>query len=82
LTSKPIQAAYVDPEVNQTHYVVKRVVKQGRVFDIALMITTSPASARKWKEEQEAEFPKAKFFTKVCKTQREAEYQLKKLQSL
>jgi hypothetical protein len=82
LTSKPMQAAYVDPEVNQTHYVVKRVVKKGRAYDIALIITTSPASARKWKEEQETEHPRAKFFTKVCKTQREAEYQLKKLQNL
>jgi hypothetical protein len=82
LTSKPLQAAYVDPEVNQTHYVVKRVVKRGRTFDIALMITLSPEAAKQWKEAQQAQHKKAKFFTKVCKTQREAEYQLKKLQSL
>jgi hypothetical protein len=82
LTSKPLQAAYVDPEVNQTHYLVKRVVKRGRNFDIALMITLSPDAAKQWKEVQQAEHKKAKFFTKVCKTQREAEYQLKKLQNL
>jgi Protein of unknown function (DUF1570) len=82
LTSRPLQAQYVDPIANQTHYVVKRVVKKGRTFDIALIITTSPAAAREWKEAEEAQHKKAKFFTKVCKSLREAEYQLSRLRNL
>jgi hypothetical protein len=80
LTSKTMQAEYVDPIVNQTHYVVKSVEKQGRSFAIQLVITTSPAAAKKWKEEQEAANKKAKFFTKICKTRAEAEWQVQKLQ--
>ncbi len=82
LTSKPMQAEYRDPEVFQTHYVVKRSIKQGRTFNIAMIVTTSPAAAREWKESEEAASDKAKFFTKICKTRREAEYQVQKLQNL
>jgi Protein of unknown function (DUF1570) len=80
LTSKKLQAEYVDPIVNQTHYVVKSVEKQGRSFAIQLVITTSPAAAKQWKEEQLAASKKATFFTKICKTRAEAERQVKKLQ--
>jgi hypothetical protein len=82
LTSKPLQAEYRDPEVYQTHYVVKRVIKHGRTFQIAMVVTTSPAAAREWKESEQAANDKAKFFTKICKTRREAEFQVQKLQNL
>jgi hypothetical protein len=82
LTSKPMQAEYRDPEVYQTHYVVKRSIKHGRTFSIAMLVTTSPAAAREWKESEEAASDRAKFFTKICRTKREAEYQVQKLQSL
>jgi hypothetical protein len=82
LTSKAMQEEYRDPEVYQTHYVVKRSVKQGRTFQIAMIVTTSPAAARAFKESELAKNDKAKFFTKICKTRREAEYQVQKLQSL
>ena len=82
LMSKSLQAEYRDPEVYQTHYVVKRVIKHGRTFQIALIVTTSPAAAREWKESEAAANDRAKFFTKICKTRREAEYQVQKLQSL
>ncbi len=55
LTSKKMQAEYVDPVENQTHYIVKSVEKKGRAFAVRLVITTSPAAAKKWKEEQQAE---------------------------
>ena len=81
LTSKRMQAQYKDPIVNQTHYLVRRVLKRGRTFQIALVITTSPAAAREWKEAQEAEFKGARFLTQIFKTRREAEFQLAKLQA-
>jgi hypothetical protein len=80
LMSRDLQTEYKDPIVNQTHYLVKGVQKRGRTFHVALVVTTSPAAARKWKESQEAVNKKAKFFTKICKTRREAEYELAKLQ--
>jgi Protein of unknown function (DUF1570) len=80
LTSKAIQAEYVDPIDNQTHYVVKRSQKQGKAFAISLIITTSPAAAKKWKEEQEAENKSGKFFTKICKSRQEAENEIARLQ--
>jgi hypothetical protein len=79
LTSKGMQADYVDPIENQTHYIVKSVQKTGRSFAIRLVVTTSPAAAKKWKEEEEALNKKATFFTVVCKSQAEAERQLQKL---
>ncbi len=82
LLSKQIQAEYRDPEVYQTHYVVKRSIKQGRTFHIAMFVTTSPAAARAFKESEEAANDKAKFFTKICKTKREADYQVQKMQNL
>jgi hypothetical protein len=82
LTSKEMQAEYRDPEVYQTHYVVKRSVKQGRTFHIAMIVTTSPAAAREFKDSELAKNDRAKFFTKICKTRREAEYQVQKLQNL
>jgi hypothetical protein len=82
LTSKEMQAEYRDPEVYQTHYVVKRSIKKGRTYQIAMLVTTSPAAARAFKDSELAQNDKAKFFTKICKTRREAEYQVQKLQSL
>jgi hypothetical protein len=80
LTSKSMQAEYVDPIENQTHYVVKGIEKKGRAFAIQLVITTSPAAAKKWKETEEAANKKANFYTIVCKSRAEAERQVKKLQ--
>jgi hypothetical protein len=77
-----MQSEYRDPEVYQTHYVVKRSIKHGHTFSIAMIVTTSPAAARAWKEQEEAANDKAKFFTNICKTRREAEFQVRKLQSL
>jgi hypothetical protein len=82
LTSRKMQAEYRDPEVYQTHYVVKRVVKQARTFNIAMLVTTSPAAVREFKESEVAKDDRAKIFTKMCKTRREAEFQVRKLQSL
>lgn len=82
LMSKEMQAEYRDPEVYQTHYVVKRSFKQGRTFHIAMIVTTSPAAAQEFKESELAKNDRAKFFTKICKTRREAEFQLRKLQNL
>lgn len=81
LTSKSMKAEYVDPIENQTHYVVRSVQKHGRSFAVQLIVTTSPAAARKWKEEEEAGNKKAKFFTKICKSRREAEREVAELQS-
>jgi len=82
LTSRKMQAEYRDPEVYQTHYVVKRVIKQARTFNIAMLVTTSPAAVRAFKESEVAQDDRAKIFTKICKTRREAEFQVRKLQSL
>jgi hypothetical protein len=80
LTSKNLQAEYADPFENQTHFIVKCVQKVGRSFAIRVVITTSPAAAKKWKEEQEAVTKNASFFTIVCKSQAEAERQMRLLQ--
>lgn len=53
LTSSRIQRDYRDPVKNQTHYVVKSIVKRGRVFHTTVMLTRSPASAKEWKESEE-----------------------------
>jgi Protein of unknown function (DUF1570) len=82
LTSKKMQAEYRDPAIYQTHYVVKRSIKHGHTFSIAMIVTTSPAAARQWMESEQAANDKSKFFTKICKTRREAEYQVRKLQNL
>lgn len=82
LTSRRMQAEYRDPEVYQTHYVVKRVIKQARTFNIAMLVTTSPAAVREFKESEVAKDDRAKIFTKICRTRREAEFQVRKLQSL
>lgn len=82
LNSRRVQKEYLDPVANQTLYVMKRVLKKGRVFNVSAMITTSPGAARRWKETQELEDRAAKFFTKVCKTQREAEYEVQKIMKL
>jgi hypothetical protein len=81
LTSRELQDDYKDPIVNQTHYLLRRVQKRGRTFEILLALTTSPEAARKWKEEQEQMFKRATFSTKICKSRREAEYELAKLQA-
>jgi hypothetical protein len=80
LTSKCMQSEYVDPIENQTHYVVKSIEKKGRAFAIQLVITTSPAAAKSWKEKEEAANKKAHFYTIVCKSRGEAERQVQKLQ--
>jgi hypothetical protein len=59
---------------------VKSIEKKGRAFAIQLVITTSPAAAKKWKDQQEAANKKAKFYTIVCKSRGDAERQLQKLQ--
>jgi hypothetical protein len=82
LTSKPMQAEYIDPIENQTHYVVRSVQKVGRSFQVQLVITTSPAAAKDWRDEQEAANSKATYSTKICKTRGEAERQVQKLQSM
>jgi hypothetical protein len=82
LTSKKLQAEYRDPAVYQTHYVVKRVIKHGRTYSISMLVTTSPAAVREFKESETAKDDRAKIFTKICKTRREAEYQVQKLQKL
>ena len=74
-----MQASYVDPIENQTQYIVKCVEKQGKAFAVTVVITTSPAAAKKWKEEQEATTKNASFFTIVCKSRAEAERQLQLL---
>lgn len=79
LNSKKMQASYVDPIENQTQYIVKCIEKQGKAFAVTVVITTSPAAAKKWKEEQEATTKNASFFTIVCKSQAEAERQLQLL---
>jgi hypothetical protein len=81
LTSRKLQEEYKDPVVNQTHYLVRRVQKRGRTFEVELVVTTSPAAARKWKEEQEAVYKRSTFTTKICKTRREAEFEIARLQS-
>ena len=47
-----------------------------------MLVTTSPAAVREFKESEVAKDDRAKIFTKICKTRREAEYQVRKLQSL
>jgi hypothetical protein len=79
LTSKVMQAAYVDPIEKQTHYIIKSVEKVGRAFAIKAIVTTSPAAAKQWKEEQESAHPKATFNTIVCKSRAEAERQVQRL---
>lgn len=79
LTSKTMQAEYVDPIENQTHYLVKSVEKVGRAFQIKAVVRMSPVQAKKWKEEEEAEHPKATFNTIICKSRTEAERQLQKI---
>jgi hypothetical protein len=81
LTSRELQDDYKDPIVNQTHYLMRRVQKRGRTFEVLLALTTSPEAARKWKEEQQQMFKRATFSTKICKSRREAEYELAKLQA-
>ncbi len=80
LTSKAMQTDYVDPVENQTHYLVKSIEKQGKSFAVQVVITTSPAAAKAWKEKEEAINKKARFYTIVCKSRGEAERQVQKLQ--
>jgi Protein of unknown function (DUF1570) len=81
LLSRKMQEEYKDPIANQTHYLVRRVQKRGRTFEVELVVTTSPAAARKWKEEQEAVFKRSTFSTKICKNRREAEFEIARLQA-
>ncbi len=83
LTSKNLQKQYRDPIVNQTHYLLKRIVKRQKTFYTRVAITLSPAAAKEWKEQQEqlikAEGRDAQFYTIVCKTRKEADFKLRKL---
>lgn len=83
LTSRRIQNEYRDPIENQTHYVVKRIYKKGRTFHTSVVLTLSPAAAREWKEQEEARMDEmgeeAQFYTIMCDTRKEAEYQIAKL---
>jgi hypothetical protein len=81
LTSRELQQDYKDPIVNQTHYVIRRVQKRGRTFEVLLALTTSPAAARKWKEEQEKLHKRATFKTEIYKSRREAENAWARLQA-
>jgi hypothetical protein len=76
LTSKTMQASYVDPIENQTTYLVKCIEKKGKVFHREVILTFSPAAAKKWKEETAEEKPNASFFTVICKSKAEANRQL------
>ena len=78
LTSKKIQKKYKDPIANQTRYLIKLVQTHGsRVLNGAI-VTTSPAAAREWKEQQQKLYPKASFYTVICENQRKAEYEWRK----
>jgi hypothetical protein len=72
LTSKTMQANYVDPIENQTTYLVKCIEKKGKVFEREVLLTFSPADAKNWKAEKAEERPKASFFTVICKSKAEA----------
>jgi hypothetical protein len=79
LNGKTLQSNYVDPAENQTHYIVKCIQKVGKRFLVRAAITTSPAAAKKYKEDLEAEIDnptQVTFQTIVCKTRSEAERQL------
>ncbi len=82
LKSKRMQERYVDPIANQTHYVVKSVIKRGRSFQIQVVKTTSPDAARRWRDAMEAQEKTAKFFSFICRNEREADYQVAKVKQL
>ena len=82
LTSSEMEKEYIDPFANQTHYVIKRIAKKGRAFSISLMTTTSPDAAKKWRAEQEKQFKRAQFYSFICKNEKEALYQIQKLQKV
>jgi hypothetical protein len=78
LTGKKMQAAYVDPIANQTHYLLKCVVKKGQGFERTIQVTLSPGETKKWKEEQEEKYGKnASIYTIICKSKDELERQLR-----
>jgi hypothetical protein len=77
LTSKKIQAEFVDPVENQTMYIVKSVEKKGKMFESRRVITTSPAAVKKFKDEIQAEHPGATINTTICKNKAEVERQMR-----
>lgn len=83
LTSKPIQKAYLDPYVNQTHYVVSVTYKKIRTYYTTAGIVLSPTAAKEWCDEQrrllEARGISAHILTRECKTRKEAAYQMRKI---
>lgn len=83
LTSRPMQQAYLDPFVNQTHYIVSITFKKVRTYYTTAAITLSPAAAREWRDKQKSALDDrnidAHVVTKECKTAREARYQLAKI---
>jgi len=78
LTSEPMQKEYRDPIRYQTHYVVKKISKYGKSFQVKVVVTTSPDAAKRWKEAEETASDDAatavppKFYTIQCKTKDEA----------
>ncbi|MEM1304103.1 MAG: DUF1570 domain-containing protein [Planctomycetota bacterium] len=83
LLDKSLQKSYRDPIEYQTHYVMKQIIKRGRTFTTTVALTLSPAEARAWRDKREqlaeAEGKSSAFYTIVCKTRKEANYQLGKL---
>jgi hypothetical protein len=82
LTSRTLMKKYRDPVANQTRYLVKRIHKKGKIYDVAGVLTASPTAAREWKEQQEKLFEKASFYTVVCETEQKAAYEWRKLKSV
>jgi hypothetical protein len=78
LSSDSIQKDYRDPILYQTHYVVKKITKYGKAFQVKVVVTTSPDGAKRWKEAEEksstdpTSSTPPKFYTIQCKTREEA----------
>lgn len=83
LTSKKVQKAYLDPYVNQTHYVVSVTYKKVRTYYTTAGIALSPTAAKEWCEKQrkllDARGLSGHILTRECKTRREAAYQMRKI---
>ena len=81
LTSKKIMEKYRDPIAYQTHYLVQRIQKYGKAFTNEIVLTTSPAAAREWKEQQEKEFPDSRYYTFIFESRQKAELKLRRISS-
>jgi ribosomal protein S6 len=82
LTSKSMQAEYIDPIENQTHYLVKAIKKVGHGHGVLYGITVSPVAAKNFKEKLEATDKQLHFYTVAYKTRGEAERAKAKLEAL